>query len=154
MSKAPEIFNGELLWAAGFFDGEGCSYLNEKYAVLSIGQADPEVLERFQKAVGKGVIIGPYPHGGNKPMWQYRASGLDSLEGMELIYPFLSSIKRAQWDAVISNPERKQPRRRGFCHNDLHEMTEENIMVNENNRCRECRNDWRKKRREHGKSSR
>ena len=52
----------ELAWAAGFFDGEGCTSVlktaRDKYAYvrLSTSQKYPEVLERFQRAVGHGSI--------------------------------------------------------------------------------------------------
>lgn len=40
----------ELAWAAGFFDGEGCTHFHttQENFSLSIAQKDPRVLRRFQ----------------------------------------------------------------------------------------------------------
>jgi len=52
----------ELAWAAGFFDGEGCTSVlkasRDRYAYmrLSVSQKYPEVLERFKAALGHGSI--------------------------------------------------------------------------------------------------
>ena len=67
----------ELAWAAGLFDGEGTislvthrkkrktkTYEYKQVHVLVSQSGSPEVLERFQRAVGGlGKIYGPYERG-------------------------------------------------------------------------------------------
>ena len=61
----------ELAWAAGFFDGEGCTCIwkgntgfNNRRVQVQIHQSSadgtPEVLKRFLEAVEVGKIYGPY----------------------------------------------------------------------------------------------
>lgn len=52
----------ELAWCAGFFDGEGTTSIlkaqRDRYSYIRMGisQKHPELLERFQTAVGFGKI--------------------------------------------------------------------------------------------------
>jgi len=100
----------ELAWAAGFFDGEGSTYVHRSSphapkkrtpkVRLSIGQNDPEVLLRFRDAVGHGVVYGPYARdysGGVKIHWRYRTNDpSDALTVIKLLWPWLGSKKKAQ----------------------------------------------------------
>src|SRR5947209_988189 len=76
----------ELVWAAGFFDGEGnCRFRLDKIEtnrnksraygafVLQIGQTQREVLDRFHAAVGCGKVYGPYTkqNGSKNPTTYY-----------------------------------------------------------------------------------
>lgn len=114
MSRAVQIRcdDCEVAWAAGFFDGEGFVYatMQGKYMafhlqVVQSGESMPHVISRFQKAIGLegGFIFGPQrPYGVQRlPKWGYRLSNKKRItEAMEKLYPFLSEVKRAQWDAV------------------------------------------------------
>jgi hypothetical protein len=94
----------ELEWAAGFFDGEGCTcVLRRRNRVdkvriqLSITQADPFVLERFTQAVSIGTIYGPRANPGRKDMWRYVVSGKRQVAFViRQLWPYLSPIKKAQ----------------------------------------------------------
>lgn len=94
----------ELAWAAGFFDGEGCTMVQRRAGrVISIkiviGQQHDEVLLRFQKAVGVGNVV--YPKS-LKPDGRTRAIHLNIcgkekvLHTLKLIWPYLGSVKREQ----------------------------------------------------------
>lgn len=101
----------ELAWAAGFFDGEGtiaCSFSHRKTSrdggnrtlQIQIGQTDPFVLRRFQKAVGGlGVVYGPYsrPNGRAKKIWFWSVANFEHVQAVvAMLWKFLSPIKRQQ----------------------------------------------------------
>lgn len=96
----------ELAWCAGFFDGEGhtgyAEYKGKKNArhariLLSIGQADKELLDRFQAAVGGvGSIGGRYKNKG-RGFYRWSTSGSTAQDVMALIWPYLGPFKRAQY---------------------------------------------------------
>jgi len=87
----------EIIWAAGFFDGEGCTYATkDKFLVLTIGQknTNKEVLERFKSAVGVGNIY-TYKRESAKTGFfsTYKAHSQEVKFVLELISPYLSSEK-------------------------------------------------------------
>ncbi len=104
----------ELAWAAGFFDGEGHVHFQMRRngnptdthrwrrIQIQVNQCHPEVLERFQKAVGGiGVIggpYGPYSSGPNKRAhWKYGADGFAKSQAViAMLWPFLGSVKKEQ----------------------------------------------------------
>lgn len=110
--------NTELAWAAGFFDGEGCTSLKAKRKpCLSVTQKYPECLQRFQAALGLGKIYGPIEQKGNQ-IYIFsiqNARGVDT--ALSLLWPFLSSIKRAQAEkagfqvGTIRTPKIGRPRK-------------------------------------------
>lgn len=92
----------ELAWAAGFFCGEGStvsgwSQEDEIWRVLiSVGQTStngtPQVLTRFQRAVGLGTLYGPY---GSE--YYVRTNDANKvLRIIALLWPWLSRVKREQ----------------------------------------------------------
>jgi len=92
----------ELAWAAGFFDGEGCTcfwiqknrFYNRKYGRIrvSIAQKDRFVLRRFLYAVNTGSIS----FSGGK--YQFYADGLEKCQIiLILLWKFLSPIKKNQY---------------------------------------------------------
>ncbi len=104
-----------LACAAGFFNGEGCTRLRARkkrtwaglraylQVELSISQTDREVLDDFLGSVGKGKIYGPYRggHEGQSRVWAYRVEGTEAREVLASIWPWLSSKKRRQAQAVL-----------------------------------------------------
>lgn len=104
--------NIEHVWAAGFWDGEGCLSVTVRPGTASvprivaqIAQVDREVLDRFAAAIGIGSINGPYkqtnPNAQDYYCW--RVEGLANLSVLkEAIYPYLGSIKRTQMDHGIN----------------------------------------------------
>lgn len=108
--------NGELYWAAGFFDGEGYvgtvktnAYKQKQYYKLcvTIAQGTLAPLERFQGAVKTGTIYGPYKYGTNrKQYWQFNSSNTkDAIKIMESILPYLCSTKQLQYAEALKRYE-------------------------------------------------
>ncbi len=127
----------ELAWAAGFFDGEGCSHrTGDGYLVVSISQCHREVLDKFRLAVGVGKVRGPYAPRREKwsPIWHYRAYGAEASLVLAAIWPYLGSVKRAQYETQYAAARRVH--RKGYCRKDLHTRVPENL-TNEG-KCERC----------------
>lgn len=94
----------ELLWAAGFFDGEGSACLatvgEGRYVNLSVSQVEREPLDRFAAAVG-GKVHGPYPREGRSPIHQWRAQGARARDIAERLAPHVCGPKREQIRATL-----------------------------------------------------
>ena len=115
--------NTELIWAAGFFDGEGCimvrtdtgshkerikqtTYTSVSPA-LSVAQVDPRPLYRFARAVNGREPGGPYKHKNVTHSEYYRwdsSGGREVHRILMLLWPYLSEPKKEQalgvWKAV------------------------------------------------------
>lgn len=94
----------ELAWAAGFFDGEGCTSLRRHganaAAACAIGQKHPEVLHRFHMAVGVGAIYHLTSH---RTEWRWQTTNEpDARQVIELLRPYLGTLKRDQADAAFA----------------------------------------------------
>jgi hypothetical protein len=101
----------ELAWAAGFYDGEGCTtgvvdtrrLVKPRYVVtLAVSQstvAGQVVLERFRAAVGGiGKVNGPYGRGNSaKPVYKWQTNGFERTQAViAMLWPYLSEPKREQ----------------------------------------------------------
>lgn len=103
----------ELVWAAGFFDGEGSvySYNHKSHGYeymtvkLAVGQSGgTEELERFQKAVGRGRVNGPYTLSmpNRKLAYKFDVGSFDDiLHVARLLWPYLCSVKKKQFKQAI-----------------------------------------------------
>jgi len=99
----------EVAWAARFFDGEGHirfkprPNLGLKLIVAVGGGHDPELLLRFQTAIGNvGHIHGPYNHKRGKPYYALEVTvAKDVIASIELLAPYLGTVKRTQAQAAI-----------------------------------------------------
>lgn len=88
----------EHAWAAGFFDGEGCTTFSCRYMYMQVKQVDEYGLRRFHAAVnGIGKIHLERVKRGS-PIFVWRAGGRHAMAVMELIGPHLSAAKREQYD--------------------------------------------------------
>jgi hypothetical protein len=104
------MISPEVIWAAGFFDGEGTTVFQKgpgPNVHVQLAQAEDypglgcsSTLLRFQAAVGCGSIV---VHGSKydkphwKPRWYWRVSNVrDSLTTLELLWPWLGEPKRYQ----------------------------------------------------------
>lgn len=97
------------MWAAGFWDGEGCMTLNSRpkgqrqhaCTVINVTQVEREPLERFVRAVGVGKIYGPYKHRKNEnqmPCYQYTVTKMADVAVLEnILAPRVCSPKRDQF---------------------------------------------------------
>ena len=89
----------ELAWAAGFFDGEGCTFSNGKdYPRMVAAQMDRRPLDRLHAAVGFGIVK-PVRRGG----FEWVVSDWQDVRIVHmLLWPYLSQPKReqanAKWD--------------------------------------------------------
>ncbi len=105
------IYDRELAWAAGFFDGEGNTYCGRIakakkkpyhtdpcFVSLSIAQNEVAPLIRFRDAVKLGVVCGPYhAKRETKPHYQWRIASQDGVRTvLRNLWPYLSEPKRRQ----------------------------------------------------------
>lgn len=92
----------ELAWAAGLYDGEGCVSSTGTGAQAVVGQSSssdeaPEVLVRFQRAVGAGKINGPYLRPNRRPHYRWTLGRrADVIDFYAKLWPFLSGPKKTQ----------------------------------------------------------
>jgi hypothetical protein len=99
----------ELAWAAGLFDGEGCTYA--KYhdngrvvATVALVQTDPRPLRRFREVIGFGNFNGPYQPKNPKhsPLYDYRAVSFEHSQAViAMLWHWLSEPKREQATKVF-----------------------------------------------------
>jgi hypothetical protein len=108
----------EIAWAAGFFDGEGCTYTNfvrnprtfpNLGLRIKISQAGgvhgKAVLERFRDAVGVGRVGGPRRYSAcnhRTDVYSYDIQGDGALEVLRMLEPYLSEPKRRQATEAIA----------------------------------------------------
>lgn len=122
-----------MAWAAGFFDGEGCSSVRYDYKgkikgnpapIITISQCDPRPLKRFKQAVaperGSVVLVKrPPKESHHKNIWKFTIVGISAKTAIDKMWPFLSEPKKEQWRRVIErvNTEHKpshKGRKRGY----------------------------------------
>lgn len=105
----------EPAWAAGFWDGEGSAYLSgssdraTKYPQARINQASttgvPEVLIRFQRAVGFGRLRGPDLAEGREPLYRWEVTNrIEVLETLNALDRYLGHVKRSRFHGVLRLP--------------------------------------------------
>jgi len=95
----PPYFMTEIIWSAGFFEGDGCISVstNSRQIRLSIEQASLERLERIQSALGVGNINGPHGPYGISKLARYTWSvnrKKDVKKAMNLMWPYLGPTTR------------------------------------------------------------
>ncbi len=95
----------ELAWAAGFFDGEGCVYVNTGNVYSEIPQVGREVLDRFAAAVGVGKVADKtrVPDNGvsRQPQHRWRVCNFAGISGLiAQLWPYLSAPKKKQMKAA------------------------------------------------------
>ena len=106
----------DFAWAAGLFDGEGSTstyiprgktYVRRQMAVSQGGVPGrvPAVLTRFNGIVGVGNITGPY-----EGLYYWKTTRKDAVDLVgALLWPYLSSVKRAQFAAAAVRMKRVLP---------------------------------------------
>ena len=112
MSHTPS--QTELAWAAGFFDGEGCTYFRYMktrkdgskyyYPAFAVGQANDEPLNRLAKTFPFGHMTGPYrPYARSKKMhWKFYLWGFQHVQAaIAMMWPWLTEVKRKQATKVL-----------------------------------------------------
>ena len=104
-----------MAWAAGLFEGEGSAICRPAggrrrgfQRRLQLPMTDRDVLERFAAVVGAGTVRATKKAKTSRPRKQgyiwttSRWSHIERIAG--LFYPWLSAKRRAQVDALLSNP--------------------------------------------------
>lgn len=98
----------ELAWAAGFFDGEGCTTFNPhkgRIIKMCVEQVDRENLVRFKAAIEYGNISEPrnYPSRPNaSPLSIWSCSKVSSIRViMRALWPYLGTTKKRQYITVL-----------------------------------------------------
>jgi len=100
----------QLAWAAGLLDGEGCFYSSKdkgrNYPRLKIAQSGsevPEVLLRFNTAIGGLGLIRVWARPGKKLPYHLTVHGFDNVQAvMEMLWPWLGAIKKEQARKVLA----------------------------------------------------
>lgn len=101
-------------WAAGFYDGEGSTYVlahrsHEGYRIgeIAVTQSGnggaPEVLRRMLSILGVGHVNGPYEQQG-ATMSVYRlkvTAQVDIDRALSVMWPWLGAVKRVQASTVL-----------------------------------------------------
>jgi len=152
----------EIAWAAGLFEGEGSVSLhtrNGKVEGLSvdINMTDEDVLLKFKKIIGYGVINGPYQRGKNKPHWQVRVHAYeDALRVINMLYPYMGSRRMSRMDEVrklaAEAKENLQPRgNENACWRGHERLLHSVIDARGQFRCNMCAKIWNKTRYEKAK---
>jgi len=100
----------QIIWAAGFFDGEGCIVIERRgpdagVLQISVGQARPEPLARFAALFGgrppRCELSGArLPDGSRKPFWRWSVSSALAGAALRELSPFLV-VKREQALAAL-----------------------------------------------------
>ncbi len=120
MSRLLELImpNIELVWAAGFFDGEGSTgceiYKDSRTRVfgrqiqLQIGQTNYIPLVRFREAVQGGNIYGPYvkKKENQKDIWQWKVGAIEEIRIiLDKLWPYLCEPKKLQATEALQRYE-------------------------------------------------
>lgn len=104
----------DLIYLAGFFDGEGSVYISKTKKsfkpTCSIGNTNKEVIFWIRETIGYGLVRERKKSGNRKVAWDFTLTNLrDNIRFLSLIYPYLK-IKRTQATLVINYIEKRMAR--------------------------------------------
>lgn len=108
-------------WAAGLFEGEGSvGKSNSRSVIMSVSSTDPEVVERFCAILRCGHLATPIDRTGRdhivhsrKVLYTWVCHGVEAAErAYELMRPYLSARRKAQFETAIREGARKYDRSR------------------------------------------
>jgi hypothetical protein len=100
----------ELTWAAGLFEGEGYIGLRDgKYARMTLGMTDEDVVRRFHLVVGVGSVRGPDLRHNKKPFWWWDLSCNDEVRTLlRKFVPWLGARRTAKaLDVLAATPRHR-----------------------------------------------
>lgn|SRR2546425_8550533 len=106
-----QIERDELIYAAGFFDGEGCVYIRRSpphrqhvtigYGVtVQVTNTNHEIVLFYKKAFGGSIQAAP-PRPRRRPLWVWRASAQIAARCLRSLLPYLR-VKRAEAEIALS----------------------------------------------------
>jgi hypothetical protein len=101
----------DVIWAAGFFDGEGCVCIVKQvkrqktyhWLDISVYQNHRASLEELQGLFGGSIVI-------EGRAWKWRACGPTAGEALREMLPYLR-VKRAQAEIAVAFQSRRLPAR-------------------------------------------
>lgn len=102
----------ELAWCAGFYDGEGCTFVDAGNVIgVMISQVDRRTLDRFRAATGIGTVYGPYEkkNPNEQPYYVFRARRHKAEQVISKLWPMLSEPKREQIEHILSKVKNSNP---------------------------------------------
>lgn len=98
----------KIAWAAGLFEGEGCSSWSNsnRHVSLQLATTDEDVVKRFKRAIGNlGNINGPYKpkNPKAKPYWLWSETKYPNVVAISnKLRPFLGERRIAKLDQVLA----------------------------------------------------
>ena len=103
------ISTGDLRWAAGFLEGEGCFGIygrgkqrGRRQASISAGQANREPLEKLVRLFGGTIHRASGSPLTKKICWQWRISCGRAIGTMMTLYSLLSQQRRERIQDIIA----------------------------------------------------
>ena len=130
----------ERAWAAGFFDGEGCTTFSDRYLYMQVKQVDEYGIRRFDAATSfLGKVRGPVVSKveARSPIYIWRAHGQEAVEVYQRLFPWLGPAKRDQFGRCL---DRWNEVRRGRTHcREGHLLSPDNIYRDKRNNGRTCK---------------
>lgn len=101
----------QIAWAAGLFEGEGCFtiHANKKtgrnYPRASLASSDRDIVLRFAKIIGGGIIDRQAPTGyGIKHLWRWTICGYAKVKHVgDLFAEWLGERRRTQLSKVLAS---------------------------------------------------
>lgn len=108
-----EVSKQELAWASGLYDGEGHTGLHKngkaasKKVIMQILMTDPEVVDRFHRAIGNlGYFHTQSPRAktpDRKPVYKWATQCFEGVQQVAiLLWPYLSNPKKTQIKNVLA----------------------------------------------------
>lgn len=92
LNSTEEAGPHDLIWAAGFYEGDGCAYGARGYAQVQVTQKDPWVLERLKALFGGSISSS----GASSAYWQWCLFGARARGFLMSIYELLSPRRQEQ----------------------------------------------------------
>ena len=86
----------DLVWIAGFLEGEGCFSYHGKYGEVSATHADVDNLYYIRDKVGGSVHLRKPGPKSKKPLYQWRVAGAKARALMAVMYPLVSNRRQIQ----------------------------------------------------------
>lgn len=134
----------ELAWAAGFFDGEGCTVCANtdrgcRSLQVAVGQVNRDNLRRFHAAIGGlGHLGPPRQHRPGRPISRVAIYGSEARLALSRIWPYLGQEKQNQALSALMKYAFRPVRVPGRVCRRGHPTSAETVYTNPS-RGRECR---------------
>jgi hypothetical protein len=140
----------DLGWAAGFLEGEG-SFITGHHPAVSAGQVQREPLERLQRLFGGTLVQRTTAGFSTKPIWIWRVPRYRSVEIMMTLFVLMSPKRQDEIARGLRYWKAARIFKRGdsgMCSRG-HALAGDNLYIShgKHGRCRECRNEGKRRRR-------